>query len=237
MIRIPHPWRIALAMILLLGIGLSACVTETVEVTRIKIMERRVIERVIVTVEVTRIQRVIATPRPSPADIGPEAQTKTPEPSPGTATASPTPTRPSATPGTPRPTVPSANRLGESLLAALQNAEQILLPLVGALNSDPLPVDQTVELYNSLRGVPTVSVPEEEAELASIHSRYREQIDITLTQGSDLYNHLVQIQAGQANQTQVSPIHLALARDTASTATSTVQALLRELEALLAALP
>jgi hypothetical protein len=224
-------------MILLLGIGLSACVTETVEVTRVKIMERRVIERVIVTVEVTRIQRLIATPRPSPADIGPDAPTRTPEPSPGTPTASPTPTRPSPTPGTPPPTVPSASRLGESLLAALQNAEQILLPLVGALNSDPLPVDQTVELYNTLRGAPTISVPEEEAELASIHSRYREQIDITLTQGNDLYNHLVQIQAGQANETQVSPIHLALARESASTATSTVQALLRELEVFLAAPP
>ena len=32
---------------------LSACTTETVEVTRIKIMERRVIERIPVTVEVT----------------------------------------------------------------------------------------------------------------------------------------------------------------------------------------
>jgi hypothetical protein len=236
MLRKPLALPCALAMIILLGIHLSGCVTETIEVTRVEVMERRVIERVPVTVEVTRIQRIVETPRPSPVDVLPPDDAETPEATPETPSASPTPTRPSPTPGTPVPTEPSVNQSGQAMLAALQNVEQSLLALVSALNSSPPPVGQTIELYNSLRDAPRVSVPEAESELSSINNRYREQIENTLNQGSDLYKHLIQIQSGEATQTEISPIHLGLARDAASTATSTVQALMRELEAILAAL-
>ena len=100
-----------------------------------------------------------------------------------------------------------------------------------------MPIDTTVQLYNALRGAATVTIPEREDELLSIYTRYREQVDSTVGQGNDLYTHLVQIQAGEADQTQPSPIHLSLARDAASASTSAVQALLRELEVLLASLP
>ncbi|NIO39625.1 MAG: hypothetical protein GTO41_05180, partial [Burkholderiales bacterium] len=175
--RKPLVVSLALALLTLLGLHLSGCVTETVEVTRVKIMERHVIERVPITVEVTRIQRVVETPRPSPIDVLPPDDTETPQASSETPSASPTPTRPSPTPGTPAPTEPSANQSGRAILAALQNVEQTLLVLVGALNSEPPPVDQTIELYDSLRDAPRVDVPEAETELSSINDRYREQID------------------------------------------------------------
>ena len=64
----------------LLTVALSGCTTETVEVTRIKILERRVIERIIVTVEVTRIERIVETPKPKPeGDVSPVASA-TPRP-------------------------------------------------------------------------------------------------------------------------------------------------------------
>jgi hypothetical protein len=108
------------------------------------------------------------------------------------------------------------------------------LSLVQALNSDPLPIDLTIQLYDTLNAAPTLSIPESEAVLLSVHVRYREQINNTLVQGTDLYNHAVAIQSGEANQTEVSPTHLALARDAASAATSTLQGLIRELEEFLA---
>lgn len=226
-----------LAVTILLGVILAACTTETVEVTRIKILERRVIERVVVTVEVTRIHRVVETPMPTSVNVAPRALTETPELSPTLETDTPTPTSSKPTSGTVRPTVPSAKRAGQALLAALQDTEQILLALVQALNSKPLPIDTTIELYNALRGAPTLTVPEGEAELQSFYVRYREQVENALGQGNDLYTHLGQIQSGEANQTEVSPIHLALAQDAASAGTSKIQALIRELEALLASLP
>jgi hypothetical protein len=223
-----------LALVTLLTVSLSACTTETVEVTRIKILERRVIERVEVTVEVTRLHRVVETPKPTVADVVPPALTATLELTATLPTDTPKPTAPKPTSGTPRPTLPSARLAGQSLLGALQNTEQTLLSLVQALNSNPLPIDATVQLFNALRGAATVTIPENEDELLSIYVRYREQVETTVGQGNDLYTHLVQIQAGEANQTEPSSIHLSLARDAASSSASTLQALLRELETLLA---
>jgi predicted RNase H-like HicB family nuclease len=228
---------ILVAFILLLGVTSAACTAETVEVTRIKVLERRVIERVIVTVEVTRLHRVVETPKPTAADIVPPALSATPELTATTSTGTPAPTPSKSSSTTPVPTVPSTQRLGESLLAALQNTEQALLSLVQALNSDPIPVDAAIESYHALGSAPTLTVPEGETQLESLYARYREQVETTLGQGNDLYTHLVQIQAGEATQTEVSPIHLALAQDAASASTSTLQALIRELEAYLASQP
>lgn len=227
---------LALILISLFIVVLSACTTETIEVTRIEILERRVIERVPVTVEVTRIHRIVETPRPTDSDAFTEEAVPTVEPS-------PTPPPPTDT-AVPKPTadtaataVPSAKREAESLLSALQNTEQSLLALVQALNSDPIPVDQAVGLYNALSGAPTFSIPDGEASLLSIYVRYREQLDYVSSQGNDLYTHLAQIQAGEAVQTEVSPTHLSLAQGAVSAGTSTIQALIRELEALLASGP
>jgi hypothetical protein len=225
------------ALVILLTVSLSACTTETVEVTRIKILERRVIERVKVTVEVTRLHRVVETPKPTVADVVPPALTATSELTVTLPTGTPTPTAPKPTSGTPRPTLPSAKAAGQSLLTALQNTEQTLLSLVQALNSNPLPIDATVQFYNALLSAAAVTIPVGEDELQSIYIRYREQVETTVGQGNDLYTHFVQIQAGEANQTEPSPIHLSLARDAASASTSTVQALLRELETFLASQP
>ena len=200
-------------------------------------LERRVIERVKVTVEVTRLHRVIETPKPTIADVVPPAFTPTAEITATVTSNTPTPTAPKPTAATPRPTVPSARAAGNSLLTALQNTEQMLLSLVQALNSNPLPVDATVQIYNVLRSAASVTIPDNEDELLSIYTRYREQVDTTVGQGNDLYTHLVQIQAGEASQTELSPIHLSLARDAASASTSAVQALLRELETFLTSLP
>jgi hypothetical protein len=108
--------------------------------------------------------------------------------------------------------------VGEFLLAALRSTEQTLLSLVQAVNSDPLPIDQTIQLYDALRSAPVLAVPDNQATLHSIYLRYREQIDYVLGHGTDLYAHAVKIQTGQAEQTQVSPIYLGLARDAASSA-------------------
>jgi hypothetical protein len=225
--------RKLLTLAALAVLAASGCGAETVEVTRIKIMERRVIEKVPVTVEVTRLYRVIETPRPTLAGIVPAGGSPTPQPSATvpTETASATPTRASI-----RATataVPSRARLGQELMAALKDTEQVLLGLVQALNSSPLPVGPTIELYDTLAGVPTLDVPAEEPQLQSIYVRYREQVGFALDQDNDLYQHLAKIQSGEAAQTDVSPTYLGLARDAASTGTSTIQALIRELEDIL----
>jgi hypothetical protein len=62
-------------------------------------------------------------------------------------------------------------------------------------------------------------------------------LDYVLGQSNDLYIHLAQIEAGEADQTEVSPIHLSLARDSASSGTSTLQGLIRELEDFLTTQP
>jgi hypothetical protein len=231
-----QPRCLTLLLISLSIIVLSACTTETVEVTRIKIMERRVIERIPVTVEVTRIERVTETPRPTERNVSSDGATPTtettPSPPPPTDTVAPEPTEPA-----PATAVPSAREEAESLLSALQSAEQSLLALVQALNSQPIPVDQAVGLYNSLSSAPAVAIPDEEGALQSIYVRYREQLDLVSGQGADLYNHLVQIQAGEAVQTEVSPTHLSLAQGAVSAATSAIQGLIRELEAYLASQP
>lgn len=238
-------------LMLLLGVALSACQTEcqpeTIEVTRIH--ERRVIEKVVVTVEVTRIQRVVATPRPTSGDVIPPQGEDTDQPAsdltsttatPATPTSSPTAT---AAPIAPRATSTAptsstgADRLAEDMLTALKNTEQLLLSVQQALNSDPVPVDETIDVYNMLGNAPTFSVPEGEAELQSFYIRYREQIDRALGQATDLLTHLKEIQAGQAVQTEIRPTQLAMARDAASASTSTVQGLIRELESYLAAQP
>jgi hypothetical protein len=231
-----QPIRSPLVFISLFIVVLSACTTETIEVTRIKIMERRVIEHIPVTVEVTRIHRVTETPRPTDSEVSTDGAVPTIE-----ATPSPPPPTDTMVPGptetTPPTAVPSVRDEAESLLSALQNVEQSLLALVQALNSQPIPVDQAIGLYNSLSSAPTVAVPDEEAALQSIYLRYREQLDLVSGQGTDLYNHLVQIQAGEAVQTEVSPTHLSLAQGAVSAATSTIQGLIRELETLLASQP
>jgi hypothetical protein len=204
----------------LLSLVLCACQTDTIEVTRLVIKERRVIEKVIVTVEVTRIQRVVETPEPTPDAFGPG----NPEPSP-----SPTPTPTSAPRPAPAATAPPRSN-ANTILAALKNMEQTLIPLVQALNSDPLPGAYIIQLYDTIRSAPTFDVSGDEPAIQSVYTRYREQVDYVLGQGADLYNHLVKIESGEADQTQVSPTHLGLARDAASTGTSTVQGLIRELE-------
>lgn len=227
------------ALIMLLMITLSACKTETIEVTRIKIMERRVIERVLVTVEVTRIQRVVETPQPTSTQEGlvPPNATVTLQlsPSPPTATATLALPRPTAA-ATATP-VSSGKQVAERLLTALRDTEQTLLSLVQALNSDPLPADYIIGLYNTLQSAPTFTIPQGETEVLSVYIRYREQIDYVPAQATDLYAHLAEIQAGEADQTEVNPTHLALAREAASAATSTIQGLIRELGTYLAAQP
>jgi hypothetical protein len=231
-----QPRCLTLVLISLSIVLLTACTSETVEVTRIKIMERRVIERIPVTVEVTRIHRVTETPRPTERNVSSDGATPTieatPSAPPPTDTAVPEPTEPAQATA-----VPSARQASESLLSALQGAEQSLLALIQALNSQPIPVDQAVGLYNSLSSAQAVAIPEEEGALQSIYIRYREQLDLVSSQGTDLYNHLVQIQAGEAVQTEVSPTHLSLAQGAVSAATSTIQGLIRELEAYLASQP
>lgn len=224
-----------LAWLLVLTAALCACQTETIEVTRI--VERRVIEHVVVTVEVTRIHRIVETPEPLLEDLIPptaEPDSKTPLSSP-TATASPAPPPPPS-PATATPRY-SSKEVGERLLATLQEMEQTLLTLVQDLNSDPLPISDIIALYDTLRGAPTFDVPADEAELLSIYVRYREQVDYVSAKATDLYTHLITIQAGEADQTTVSPIHLSLAQDAASTGTSTIQGLMRELESYLASRP
>jgi hypothetical protein len=115
--------------------------------------------------------------------------------------------------------------------------EQTLLSLVQDLNSDPLPGAHVLQLYAAVNAAPTFSVPEDEEALQSMYSRYREQVDYVLVQATDLRAHLEAIESGEANQTEVSTIHLALARDAVSASTSTLQGLARELETYLASLP
>jgi hypothetical protein len=215
-------------------IAASACRTETIEVTRIKIMERRVIERVPVTVEVTRIEREVVTPRPATGGPIPTRTSSTPEGSP-TPAATPTQSIPPPTPAAPTWTaLPDQAQTGQELMTALKNTEQTLLALIQTLNSSPLPVEHSVELYGALSGAPLVTAAETDPQIGSIHIRYREQVDYVLGQMAELYNHLVKIQAGEASQTTVSPIHLGLAQDAVAGATSNVQSLIRELEDTLA---
>ena len=227
------------ALIMVLAITLSACEPETIEVTRIKIMERRVIEKVLVTVEVTRIQRVVETPRPTSTREGlvPPELSVTPSISPTLLTATATPAPPRATAAATATPVSSGKQVGERLLVALKDIEQTLLSLVQALNSTPLPAEQIIGYYNTLQSAPTFTIPQGETELLSVYIRYREQIDYVPAQSTDLYTHLSRIQAGEASQTEVNPTHLALARAATSAGTSTVQGLIRELEAYLAAQP
>jgi hypothetical protein len=237
MIARPQTLPIALVLVILLTATLSACKTETIEVTRIKIMERRVIEQIVVTVEVTRIHRVVETPIPTPDDLVPPGDNSTPEPALGPPQATVTPSASGPATAATVPPVSSAKEVGGHLLTALQNAEQTLLALVQALNSDPLPTGHIIGLYDTLRSAPTLTIPENEAVLQSVHARFHEQIDYTIGQATDLYTHLAEIESGEAAQTTVSPTHLSLARDAASTGTSTVQGLIRELESYLASLP
>jgi hypothetical protein len=226
-----------LLWVTLLTIVLSACTTETIEVTRIKIMERRVIERIEVTVEVTRIQRIVETPKPVLATVTTSTNTVDLTPSPSATPPTPTPTatrRAPAVTATPRS---SARQTGERMLAAVKDMEQTLLSLVQDLNSDPLPRAQIIGLYDAIRAAPTLSVPENDAGLQSAYARYREQVDLVVGQGADLYNHIAKIESGEAEQTQVSSIHLSMAQDAASTGTSALQGLMRELETYLASQP
>jgi hypothetical protein len=238
--------RILSVLTLLWMVGLSACATEAVEVTRITILERRVIERVVITVEVTRIHRVVETPTPTEDDrvpplaggtaraspVAPSATATVTPPGPGgTATLSAPPAAATATP------VPSVIQGGELLLAAMKESEQTLLALQGALNSDPLPTGTVIELYDVLSGTPTFSNTEDTPELASIYRRYREGMNHVVEQGTDLYNHATKIQSGEAAQTEISPIHLALAQSATSDSTSGLQGLIRELEVYLASQP
>lgn len=237
MISRSHATSILFALAMLLSVTFSACKPETIEVTRVTILERRVIEHVLVTVEVTRIQRVIETPKPTSDDVIPPSlsTTVTPSATLPVATATPTSTPPAAA-ATVVP-VSSARQTGDSILVAIKDTEGTFLSLVQALNSDPLPIENIIALYDTLRNAPAFSISEDEVELQSIHFRYREQVDNASGQGTDLYNHLVKIQAGEASQTEVSPIHVNLAEAAASAGTSTIQALIRELEDFLASLP
>jgi len=217
--------------VILLTTLLSACQAKTVEVTRITVMERRVIEYVEVTVQVTRIQRVVETPEPTLDD--PSLQ-PTPSPSPPPPTPTPEPVTDSL-----QPTVAtfSAQESGERLLAAVGDMEQTLLALVQDLNSDPLSGAHILGLYAAVRAAPTLDIPEDEDVLLAIYTRYREQVDYVLGQAIDLNTHLEAIESGEASQTEVSTTHLALARDAASVSTSTLQGLARELETYLASQP
>jgi len=226
-----------LTFILLLTLTLCACQSETLEVTRIQVLERRVIERVVVTVEVTRLQPVTVTPRPTRVQLATPTLDLTAEslPTP-TSTLRPMPTANPSTRATATP-ASSARATGENLLAALTDMEQVLLSLVPALNSQPLPTGNVIQLYDALRGAPAFDIPEGETDLLSIYLRYRQQVQYVPDQGNDLYLHLTKIQSGEADQTGISTIHLSVARDAASTGTSTIQGLIRELEAYLASLP
>jgi hypothetical protein len=220
-----------LTFILLLALTLCACQSETLEVTRIQVLERRVIERVVVTVEVTRLQPVTVTPRPTRVQPATPTPDVTADPSPTPTPASDSSTRAPATP------ISSARETGETLLTALKDVEQALLSLVPALNSQPLPTGNVIQLYDALRGAPAFDIPEGETDLLSIYLRYRQQVEYVPDQGKDLYSHLTKIQSGEADQTGISTIHLSVAQDAASTGTSTIQGLIRELEAYLASLP
>jgi len=123
------------------------------------------------------------------------------------------------------------------MLTALKDTEQTLLSVQQALNSNPVPVDHTIDVYDTLRNAPTFSVPEGEVELQSFYIRYREQIDRALGEATDLLTHLKEIQEGKAIQTEIRPTQLAMARDAASASTSTIQALIRELESFVATQP
>ncbi len=233
----PQTLSTALLLLQLLTLALSACQTKTIEVTRIKIMERRVIERVIVTVPVTRIHTVVQTPTPTRGPLVPFSDASDAELSPSPSPVTPTSSAPQAnSAATPTPPF-SGQETGEQMLAAVKDMEQTLLSLVQALNSEPLPRAQIIALYDAVQGAPTFSIPADEAELQSIHMRYRVQVDYVLEQASDLYTHLVKIESGEAEQTEINPIHLSLARDAASAGTSTVQGLIRELETYLSSLP
>jgi hypothetical protein len=223
--------------VVLLCFLLAACQTETIEVTRIKILERRVIERVPVTVEVTRLYRVVETPKPTADDVLPPLPSPEDDLTPTASPATPTPTRMRPTAAATEVPGPSNAQPGQDLLAAVKGTEQTLLALVQALNSNPLPTDQAVQLYNTLQAAPTFTISDGATELGAYYIRYREQVDYVLAQGTDLYNHLLKIQTGEADQTQVSPTHLALAQEAASTGTSALQALLRELEGFLDSAP
>lgn len=233
----PQTLSTALLLFLLLTCTLSACQTKTIEVTRIKIMERRVIERVIVTVPVTRIHTVVQTPTPTRGPLVPFSDASDDALSPSPSPVTPTSSAPQANSAT-TPTPPfSGQETGEQMLAAVKDMEQTLLSLVQALNSEPLPRAQIIALYDAVQGAPTFSIPVDEIELQSIHMRYRVQVDYVLGQASDLYTHLVEIESGEAEQTEITPIPLSLARDAASAGTSTVQGLIRELETYLSSLP
>jgi hypothetical protein len=219
-------------VVILLTVALGACQPKEVEVTRVTIMERRVIEYVEVTVPVTRIHRVVETPRPTADDLAPQLSPTPPPPMPTSPPSTSTnPTQP------PAPTPSSARETGESLLAAVRDMEQTLLSLVQDLNSDPLPGAHVLQLYAAVNAAPTFNVPEDEEALQSMYVRYREQVDYVMVQATDLRAHLEAIESGEANQTEVSTIHLALARDAVSASTSTLQGLGRELETYLASLP
>ena len=244
---------LALVMTLILTLLLATllsgcqdeCEPETIQVTRI--LERRVIEKVVVTVEVTRIHRVVATPKPTAEGVvPPQGDDATPSDSlsttatPATPTPSPTATAAPVSPRVTSTVAPSNSRirqLGQELLTATRDTEQTLLSLQQALNSTPLPVDLTIEIYGALGDAPTFSVPEGEVELQAFYIRYREQIDRALAQATDLLAHLVEIRGGQAVQTEIRPTELSLARDAASSSTSTIQGLIRELETYLASQP
>lgn len=226
----PQTLKTTLFTVILLTTLLSACQTKTVEVTRVTIKERRVIEYVEATVEVTRIQRIIETPTPTMDDPS-LRPTSSPSPPP------PTPTPAPVIEAQPTAATFSARGSGERLLAAVGDMEQTLLALVQDLNSDPLPGAHILELYASIRAAPTLEIPAEEAVLLAIYTRYREQVDYVLGQATDLNTHLQAIESGEATQTEVSTTHLALARNAASDSTSTLQGLERELEAYLASLP
>ncbi len=227
----PQTLLTMLFTVILLTALLSACQPEAIEVTRITVLERRVIEYVEVTVPVTRIQRIVETPTPTPDD--PSLQ-PTPSPSPPPPTPTPAPVTDSV-----QPTVStfSARGSGERLLAAVRDMEQTLLALVPDLNSDPPPGAHILELYAAINAAPTLDIPADEGVLLAIYRRYREQVDYVLGQAIDLSAHLEAIESGEASQTEVSTTHLALARDAASASTSTLQGLARELEDFLAAQP
>jgi hypothetical protein len=226
----PQILKTTLFTVILLTTLLSACGPKTVEVTRVTVKERRVIEYVEATVEVTRIQRIIETPTPTMDDPGLQP---TPSPSPP----QPTPTPAPVIEAQPTAATFSARGSGERLLAAVGDMEQALLTLVQDLNSDPLPGAHILELYAAIRAAPTLDIPAEEGVLLAIYTRYREQVDYVLGQATDLTTHLQAIESGEATQTEVSTTHLALARNAASDSTSTLQGLARELEEFLAAQP
>lgn len=229
-------WKLSsgLVTLILLTLALTACTTETIEVTRVKIMERRVIERVVITVEVTRLQEVIVTATPGALRRSPTADSNVEE--------SPTPTSVTPTPAPRTTTLPStptssAQALAEDMLVALKAMEQDLLSLVQALNSTPPPTGTAIQLYDTIRNAPSFTIPEDEPVLQSIHLRYREQVTHIVQQGSDLYTHMSEIESGQATDTQLNPTHLSLAREAASAGTSTLQGLIRELEDYIASQP